>query len=148
MASISRDSGPSPRGSSSSSTTVTRSAASAIRLARAWDTRGASGEVRGFDADRSGRAHDDLLDPKLRLLELGLAMGLQGRAALIDGDRPFQLRLAGLQFGDDPLQFLQRGLEGQPSDVGGVGHTGSKQDGAHPSAGRLSEQTLPPFLAG
>src|SRR5665213_949605 len=121
MASVRRASGPSARGSSSSSATVTTSAACAIRRA-SWAGAMALRELGRLDADGTGRPQDDLLNLQLRGAKLGFAMGLEGGAALIDGDRPLQLRFAGLQLGDDLLQFGQGLLEGERRDVGLVGH--------------------------
>ena len=64
-----------------------------------------SRRTRRLDARGAGRADDDLLDPQLGLLELGFAVGLQGRAALIDLDRALELGLARFELGDDPLQL-------------------------------------------
>ena len=67
----------------------------------------------GSTPGRAARAHDDLLDPQARGLQPGLAVRLQGRAALVHADRILQRRLAGLQPRDDLLELGQRLFEGQ-----------------------------------
>ncbi len=55
--------------------------------------------------------HHNLLHPKARGLELGLAVRLEAGPAGIDVDRPFQGGLSGFQLGDDPLQLFEGLLE-------------------------------------
>src|SRR3954466_6139200 len=115
MASVRRVSGPSARGSSSSSATVTMSAAWTIRLARSvkgasprFPARSAVGgrpssvELGRFGRDGAALTQDDLLDLQTCGFQLLLAVGLQGRAALVDVDRALQRGLARLQLGHDP----------------------------------------------
>src|ERR1700761_9608104 len=103
MASVSRASGPSARGSSWSRATVTRSAVSEIRSARVRAFTpaippAALRELGGLDpVGLAAGPHDDLLDPQARGFEPRLAMRLQARAALVHLDRPFERRLAGFQ---------------------------------------------------
>ena len=54
-------------------------------------------------------------------------MGLEGGAALIDLDRALQLRLAGLELGDDALELRQRGLEREFGYIWSVGHEGLRK---------------------
>src|SRR5580693_8966760 len=103
MASVRRASGPSARGRSSSSATVTTSAALAIRAERSEPDIFDSAELGRFDSHRAVRPDNDLLDPQLGFLELGFAVGLQERSAFIDLDRSLQFSGPGLEFGDNLL---------------------------------------------
>src|SRR5580692_6121806 len=114
MASVSRPSGPSARGSSSSSATVTVSAISETRWAKA--TLIAGSEFGRFDAGGPRRSDDDPFDTQLGLLQLRLAMGLQPRAALIGVDRLFQVGFPRFELGDDLLELGQGLFEAQGRD--------------------------------
>src|SRR5579885_2943990 len=75
--------------------------------------------------DRAVRADHDLLDARLRLAQLGFAVPLQERAALVGADRLVELGVAGFQAPHDLLELVQRVLEAQPGDLGrrsGFGH--------------------------
>src|SRR5579872_285383 len=128
MASVSRLSGPSARGSSSSSATVTVSAISETRWARLAVT--ASSELGGLDAHRPGRSDDDPFDTKLGLLKFGFAMGLQMRPAFVGVDRLFKVGLARFELGHDALEFGQGLFEAQGSDLVRAGHSASPGNGA------------------
>jgi len=83
-------------------------------------------------ADRLAAAQRDLLDLHLGFLEQRFAVRLKGIAALVDGDRFGQRRLAALEFLDDRLQFLERRLEAHRPDVvdAGIGHSDAPRQGA------------------
>ena len=59
----------------------------------------------------------DLFDPRFGRLEQRFAMGLQRLAALVDGDRLGQRRLAAFELADDFFELRQRGLKAQRLDV-------------------------------
>src|ERR1700733_2245021 len=61
-------------------------------------------------------AQDNLVDARLRLAQLGFAMPLQQRAALIGGKRVIEPGIAGLQPLDDFFEFLQRVFEAELGD--------------------------------
>src|SRR5450432_1420338 len=113
MASVSRLSGPSALGSSSSSATVTVSAISETRWARLAVT----SELGRLDADGPRRSDDDLFDTKLGLLQFGFAMGLQVRPAFIGVDRLFEVGLAGFEFRHGALELGQGLLKAQGGDL-------------------------------
>src|SRR5687767_13379496 len=75
-------------------------------------------ELGRLDADRAILGEHDLLDLELRLAQLGFAMPLQGRAALVRLDRLLELVVAALQALHQLLQLRQRLLEAQGGDVG------------------------------
>src|SRR5690348_7449963 len=82
---------------------------------------------------RAVSADDDLVDPRLRLAQLRLAMSLEQRAALVGRDRLVELVAAGLEPLDDLLELLQRVLETHRGDLGRetrVGHGPSPKTGA------------------
>src|ERR1700761_3653680 len=60
----------------------------------------------------------DLLDLRLGLVELGLAMALQRGPAGVGADRVGQPAAAGLELAHDRLQLLERFLEAQAGDLG------------------------------
>src|ERR1700722_9639670 len=123
MASVRRFSGPSARGSSSSSATVTVSAISETRWAKlAADI----SELGRLDAGGgAGWSDDDPFDTKLGLLQFGFAVGLQSRPAFVGVDRLFQVGLAGFEFGDDSLELRQGLFEAQGSDFVRARHSAS-----------------------
>src|SRR6478672_4646259 len=84
----------------------------------------ASVELGGFDALCAAvGADDDLLDPQLGRLEAVLAMGLEERALLVEGDRFLERSLSGLELGYDRLEALQGVLEAEiGGNLSGVSH--------------------------
>src|SRR5476651_443039 len=128
MASIRRFSGPSARGSNSSSATVTVSAISETRWARFADT--AASELRRLDAHDPGRSDDDPFDTKLGLLQFGFAMGLQMRPAFVGVDRLFEVGLARFKLGHDALELGQGLFEAQGSDLVRARHSASPANDA------------------
>jgi len=64
-----------------------------------------------FRTGRSLCAKNDLFKPAFGGFELLFAMGLQRLAALIKGDRIFEIDFALLKTGNDAFEFFQRGLE-------------------------------------
>src|SRR5260370_17184471 len=86
----------------------------------------------GLRRGRAVGADDDLVDARLRLAQLRLAMALQQRAALIRRDRLVELVAAGLEPLDDLLELLQGVLEAHRGDVGRetrIGHDPSPKTG-------------------
>src|SRR3546814_616763 len=63
----------------------------------------------------------DLLDLRLGLAQLGVAVALQSGAAVVVADGAVQRALALLQLADDGLQFVERLFEGHLADVRGNG---------------------------
>src|SRR6204780_3380222 len=63
-------------------------------------------------------AQHDLVDARLGLAQLGFAMPLQQRAALVGGKRVIELGVAGLQPLDDFFEFLQSVFEAELGDFG------------------------------
>jgi hypothetical protein len=66
----------------------------------------------------AGRAKDDLFQPAFRRLQLGLAMGFQRLAALVQDDGILEVDLALLQPGDNGLQLTKGCLEAEAGDRG------------------------------
>src|SRR5688572_30613264 len=96
-------------------------------------------ELGRLNADRAVLREHDLLDLELRFAQLGFAMPLLGRAALVRLDRLLELVVAALQALHQLLQLRQRLFKAQGGDVGRNGRSGRLILG-HPHA---SEQ-LPP----
>ena len=69
---------------------------------------------------RTARADDDLFDARFGVAQLGFAMRLQRRAALVDRDRILKIDLALFEPLDDVFQLLQRLFERKRGDVGVV----------------------------
>src|SRR5690348_14257358 len=114
MASTTRFSGPGTCGSSRSSVALTSVAEAASAALKARSSSASMESCAGilftldwFQADRLAGA-SDLLDLGARLLELGLAVSLQRRAALIGAHGFIKLDLAALEPPDDVLELLHR----------------------------------------
>ena len=71
--------------------------------------------------DRAAGALHDLLDLQFRRPEAPFAMRLQGRAALIDGDRLFKFDVARFELAHDALELRESFLEGHLVDRFGPG---------------------------
>src|SRR5438552_3290107 len=109
MASKTRASGPCGTASSLASSESVSAAASASASGKERAApRASSVKFHRLGRQRPVGAAHDLVDPRLRLAELGLAMALQLRAALVGGDRIVELALALLQALDDLLQLGER----------------------------------------
>src|SRR5262245_26527501 len=81
-------------------------------------------ELGRLDADRAVLREHNLLDLELGLAQLGFAMPLQGRAALVRLDRVLELVVAALQALHQLLQLGQRLFKAQGGDVGRNGRSG------------------------
>src|SRR5580658_9123277 len=129
MASKTRASGPSGLASRRSIT------ASTARTESARATESRVGSVHsvlvkslGLRLQRTVGGELDLLDLGLGFAELGLAMPLECRPALIGADRFIEPEPAGFELTDDAFQLFQRFFETHRPDLGqccGLGHLGS-----------------------
>src|SRR5919109_97029 len=81
-------------------------------------------ELGRLGANRAILVEHDLLDLELRLAQLGFAMPLQGRAALVRLDRLLELVVAALQALHQLLQLCQRLFKAQGGDIGRNGRSG------------------------
>src|ERR1700730_5991445 len=112
------------RASRPSGTAISRSSAVSVSFAASAsaapnETPGAQrGSVKGgrLRLDRAVRPDDDLVDARLRLAKLRLAMTLQQRAALVGLNGVVELARAALEALDDLLELLERLLEAQLCD--------------------------------
>src|SRR5262245_36515822 len=114
MASCRRAWGPRTSGVMLSSAASTSSATAAICARRSTIVQ--SGQVGRLGARPPVRTERNLLDPKLRLAQLALAVQLELGAALVSRDRRVQVQLPALEVLDDLLELCERLLERHRGD--------------------------------
>src|SRR4051812_44606004 len=90
----------------------------------------------------------DLLDPRLRVLEPGLAVAPQPVTFLVEGDRLVERRLTLFERAHDLFEAGKRRLETQFADVGRFGICHSRNCGPHTGSNQASAYLAGVFLNG